>query len=110
MLGSWHGSDILAGRHDLQPPYRGRIQGFSATASARGAASVAAGKADKVGRPASTAEPIRPRPAESADPNETGTLMHYTNGWMGGGMWVWTVIGVLVVGLLAVVIGKQFRQ
>jgi hypothetical protein len=36
--------------------------------------------------------------------------MHYTNGWMGGGMWVWTVIGVLVVVLLAVVIGQQSRR
>jgi hypothetical protein len=29
---------------------------------------------------------------------------------MGGGMWVWTVVGVLVVVLLAVVIGKQSKQ
>jgi hypothetical protein len=36
--------------------------------------------------------------------------MHYTSGWMGGGMWVWTVIGVLVVVLLAVVIGQQSRR
>jgi uncharacterized membrane protein len=36
--------------------------------------------------------------------------MHYTNGWMGGGMWVWTVIGVLVVVLLVVVISKQSKQ
>ena len=28
------------------------------------------------------------------------------NGWMGGGMWLWTVIGVLVVVLLVVVINK----
>ena len=27
-------------------------------------------------------------------------------GWMGGGMWVWTVIGVLVVVLLVVLIQK----
>jgi uncharacterized membrane protein len=40
----------------------------------------------------------------------TGTVMHYTNGWMGGGMWLWTVVGVLVVVLLAVVIGKQSKQ
>jgi hypothetical protein len=42
--------------------------------------------------------------------NEGGTVMHDTNGWMGGGMWVGTVIGVLVVVLLAVVISKQFKQ
>jgi hypothetical protein len=29
---------------------------------------------------------------------------------MGGGMWLWTVVGVLVVVLLAVVIGKQSKQ
>jgi uncharacterized membrane protein len=28
------------------------------------------------------------------------------NGWMGGGMWLWTVIGVLVVVLLVVLINK----
>jgi uncharacterized membrane protein len=33
-------------------------------------------------------------------------MMNYTNGWMGGGMWIWTVIGVLVVVLLVVVIIK----
>jgi uncharacterized membrane protein len=33
-------------------------------------------------------------------------MMNYTNGWMGGGMWIWTVIGVLVVVLLVVVITK----
>ena len=33
-------------------------------------------------------------------------MMNYTNGWMGGGMWIWTVIGILVVVLLVVVITK----
>jgi uncharacterized membrane protein len=28
-------------------------------------------------------------------------------GWFGGGMWLWTVIGVLVVVLLIVVINKM---
>jgi hypothetical protein len=28
------------------------------------------------------------------------------DGWMGEGMWIWTVIGILVVVLLAVVIIK----
>jgi hypothetical protein len=29
------------------------------------------------------------------------------NGWMGGGMWIYTVIGVLVVFLLVVAINKM---
>jgi len=33
-------------------------------------------------------------------------MMNGTYGWMGGGMWLWTVIGVLVVILLVVVIIK----
>jgi hypothetical protein len=33
-------------------------------------------------------------------------MMNYTNGWMGGGMWIWTAIGLLVVVLLVVVITK----
>lgn len=32
--------------------------------------------------------------------------MNHTNGWMGGGMWLWTVIGALVVVLLVVLINK----
>ena len=36
--------------------------------------------------------------------------MPMTNGWSGGGMWIWTVIGVLVVVLLVVVINKQSRK
>ena len=36
--------------------------------------------------------------------------MHYSNGFMGGGMWMWMVIGVLVVVLLVVVINKQSRK
>lgn len=39
--------------------------------------------------------------------------MNQTGGWMGGmggGMWLWTVIGVLVVVLLVVVIGNQRRK
>lgn len=30
----------------------------------------------------------------------------WMNGWAGGGMWLWTVIGVLVVVLLVVAITK----
>jgi uncharacterized membrane protein len=36
--------------------------------------------------------------------------MHYGNGWMGGGMWLWTLIGVLIVVLLVVLIGKVSRR
>ena len=40
--------------------------------------------------------------------------MNNTNGWMGdwmgGGMWLWTVIGVAVVVLLAVVISKVSKK
>jgi hypothetical protein len=31
-------------------------------------------------------------------------------GWMGGGMWLWTVIGVLVVVLLVVLIMKVSKK
>jgi uncharacterized membrane protein len=37
-------------------------------------------------------------------------MMNYTNGWMGGGMWLWTVISVLVVVLLVVVITKLYNK
>lgn len=30
----------------------------------------------------------------------------WMSGWMGGGMWLWTAIGVLAVVLLAVAIGR----
>ena len=40
--------------------------------------------------------------------------MNQTNGWMGGwsggGMWIWAVIGVAVVGLLVVVISKLSKK
>ena len=36
--------------------------------------------------------------------------MNYSDGWMGGGMWIWTVIGVLVVVLLVVAINKQSKK
>jgi hypothetical protein len=32
------------------------------------------------------------------------------NGWMGGGMWIWTVIGVVIVVLLVFVIGKMSQK
>ena len=41
-------------------------------------------------------------------------MMNHANewmkGWVGGGMWIWTVIGVLVVILLVVLIGKLSRK
>ena len=36
--------------------------------------------------------------------------MNHTDGWMGGGMWLWTVIGVVVVVLLVVVINKLSKK
>jgi hypothetical protein len=32
------------------------------------------------------------------------------SGWMGGGMWIWTVVGILVVVLLVVVISKLSKK
>jgi hypothetical protein len=37
-------------------------------------------------------------------------MMNYNNGWMGGGMWIWTVLGVMVVVLLVVVINKLSKK
>jgi len=37
-------------------------------------------------------------------------MMNYTDGWMGGGMWIWTVICVLVVVMLVVVINKASKK
>ncbi len=31
-------------------------------------------------------------------------------GWMSGGMWIWTVIGVLLVVLLVVIINKLSKK
>jgi uncharacterized membrane protein len=46
--------------------------------------------------------------------NERQFMMNQTNGWMGGwaggGMWLWTVIGVAVVVLLVVVINKLSKK
>ena len=36
--------------------------------------------------------------------------MNHDYGWMGGGMWLWTVIGVLVVVLLVVLINKVSKK
>jgi hypothetical protein len=41
-------------------------------------------------------------------------MMNHTNGWTGvwagGGMWLWTVIGVASVVLLVIVIGKLSKK
>jgi hypothetical protein len=37
-------------------------------------------------------------------------MMHYVVGMMDGGMWVWWVIGLLVVGLLVVLINKLSKK
>ncbi len=46
--------------------------------------------------------------------SEKNNMMNHTDGWMsgwlGGGMWIWSVIGVTVVVLLAVVIGRMSKK
>ena len=37
-------------------------------------------------------------------------MMNHSSGWMGGGMLMWTVIGVLVIVLLVVAINKLSRK
>ena len=37
-------------------------------------------------------------------------MMDHTYGWMGGGMWIWTVIGILLVVLLVVAINKLSKK
>ena len=34
----------------------------------------------------------------------------WMNGWSGGGMWLWVVVGTLAVVLLVVVIGKPSKK
>lgn len=36
--------------------------------------------------------------------------MEHTGGWMGGGTWLWTGIGIVVVALLIIVIGRQTEK
>lgn len=36
--------------------------------------------------------------------------MNHSDGWMGRGMWVWTVVGVLMVVLLVVLINTLTKQ
>ena len=55
-----------------------------------------------------------PDRAVPQDQQHLGVVMNQTvggmGGWMGGGMWLWTVIGVLVIVLLAVMIGKMSKK
>ena len=37
-------------------------------------------------------------------------MMNHNNGWMGGGMLMWTVLGVVLVALLVVVISKLSKK
>ena len=34
----------------------------------------------------------------------------WMNGWMGGGLWLWTVIGVLLVVFLVVAISRMSKR
>jgi uncharacterized membrane protein len=42
--------------------------------------------------------------------DERSLMMNHTDGWMGGGMWIWTVIRVLVVVLLVVMINRLSKK
>jgi uncharacterized membrane protein len=37
-------------------------------------------------------------------------MMSGSYGWMGGGMWIWTVTAVVVVALLVLVISRSSRK
>ena len=55
--------------------------------------------------------PLELRAAGRAPPNPRESTMNHMDGWMsGGGMWIWTVIGVLVVVFLVVAISKMSRS
>ncbi len=46
--------------------------------------------------------------------NDRNFMMNHTNGWMsgwsGGGMWLWSVFGLVIVALLVVVISKLSKK
>ena len=42
--------------------------------------------------------------------NMMGQTDGWMGGWAGGGMWVWTVVGILVVVLLVVAISKLSKK
>lgn len=50
------------------------------------------------------------RPRIAAQRRRKNIMMNQTNGWMGGGMWGWTVVGTLLVVLLAVAIVKLAKK
>ena len=50
-------------------------------------------------------EPFQEHPGQGKELN-----LIMMNGWMGGGMWFYTVIGVLVVVLLVVAINKLSKK
>jgi uncharacterized membrane protein len=54
--------------------------------------------------------PWRAHHIESGRSANKGSFMMNYNGWMGGGMWIWTVIGVLLVVLLVVVINNVSKK
>ena len=37
-------------------------------------------------------------------------MMNHMDGWMGGGMWIWTTVVIAVVALLAVVIARLLKK
>jgi hypothetical protein len=49
---------------------------------------------------------LRSRSGLSSGRSQRSERDYMMNGWMGGGMWIWTVIGVLMVVLLVVAINK----
>jgi uncharacterized membrane protein len=42
--------------------------------------------------------------------NTDGTMNGWMGGWTGGGMWLWPVIGVIVIVLLVVIINKLSKK
>jgi hypothetical protein len=43
--------------------------------------------------------------------NQTGgSMTGWMGGWTGRSMWIWTVVGILVVILLVIVIMKQLKN
>lgn len=37
-------------------------------------------------------------------------MMYHADGWMAGGMWVWTLAGILLVVVLAIAINKISKK
>lgn len=59
----------------------------------------------EVRQPACSME-VRLLPVGSPQGGERAFMMNYAYGWMGGMMWIWTLICILVVVLLVVVINR----